>query len=58
MSERAPSARVRDIVIDMARSWQRLALEIEHSAPSSAKFALRHQFRRGRTTSSAGSDIR
>ena len=46
MSERAPSPRVRDILIDMARSWERLALETEHSAPTSAKLVLRHQFRR------------
>ena len=45
MSERAPSPRVRDILIDMARSWERLALETEHSAPTSAKLVLRHQFR-------------
>ena len=44
MSERAPSPRVRDILIDMARSWERLALETEHSAPTSAKLVLRHQF--------------
>ena len=46
MSERAPSPRVRDILIDMARSWERLALETEHSAPTSAKLVLRHQFRK------------
>ena len=46
MSERAPSPRVRDILIDMARSWERLALETEHSAPTNAKLVLRHQFRR------------
>jgi hypothetical protein len=46
MSERAPSPRVRDILIDLARSWERLALETEHSAPTSAKLVLRHQFRR------------
>src|SRR4029079_7390065 len=46
MAERAPSLRVRDILIEMARSWERLALETEHSAPTSAKLALRHQFRR------------
>src|SRR5689334_14498679 len=44
MSERAPSLRVRDILIDMARSWERLALETEHSAPTSAKLVLRHQY--------------
>jgi hypothetical protein len=42
MSERAPSPRVRDILIDMARSWERLALETEHNAPTSAKLVLRH----------------
>jgi hypothetical protein len=46
MSERAPSLRVRDILIDMARSWERLALETEHSVPTSPKLVLRHQFRR------------
>jgi hypothetical protein len=46
MSERAPSLRVRDILIDMARAWERLALETEHSAPTTPKLVLRHQFRR------------
>ena len=46
MSERAPSLRVRDILIDMARGWERLALETEHSAATSPKLVLRHQFRR------------
>jgi hypothetical protein len=46
MSERAPSLRVRDILIDMARTWERLALETDHSAPTSPKTVLRHQFRR------------
>jgi hypothetical protein len=46
MSERAPSQRVRDILVDMARSWERLALETEHSPPTIPKIALRHQFRR------------
>ena len=46
MSERAPSLRVRDILIDMARTWERLALEIDHSAPTSPKIVLRHQFGR------------
>ena len=45
MSERAPSLRVRDILIDMARSWERLALETEHSAPTTPKLVWRHQFR-------------
>ena len=31
MSERAPSLRVRDILIDMARTWERLALETDHA---------------------------
>jgi hypothetical protein len=34
MSERAPTLRVRDILIDMARAWERLALETEHNAPA------------------------
>ena len=46
MPERAPSQRVRDILVDMARSWERLALETEHSPPTIYKIALRHQFRR------------
>ena len=45
MSERAPSLRVRDILIDMARTWERLALETDHSAPTSPKIVLRHRFR-------------
>jgi hypothetical protein len=47
MSERAPTLRVRDILIDMARAWERLALETEHNAPATPKQVLRHQFRRG-----------
>jgi hypothetical protein len=46
MSERAPSLRVRDILIDMARTWERLALETDCSAPASPKIVLRHQFHR------------
>ena len=46
MSERAPSLRVRDILIDMARTWERLALETDHRPPTSPKLVLRHQFRR------------
>ena len=37
MSERAPNLRVRDILIDMARAWERLALETEHNAPATSK---------------------
>ena len=40
MSERAPSLRVRDILIDIARTWERLALETDHSAPTSPKIVL------------------
>ena len=29
LAERAPNARVRDILLDMARTWTRLALEAE-----------------------------
>ena len=46
MSERAPSLRVRDILIDMARAWERLALETEHNVPATPKYVLRHQVRR------------
>ena len=46
MSERAPSLRVRDMLIDMARAWERLALETEHTAPTTPNLVLRHQFRR------------
>ena len=46
MSERAPNLRVRDILIDMARTWERLALETEHNAPATPKHVLRRQFRR------------
>jgi hypothetical protein len=47
MSEHAPSLRVRDILLDMARTWERLAIETEHSAPRSPKQVLRAQFQRG-----------
>ena len=46
MSERAPNMRVRNILIDMARGWERLALETEHSAATSPKIVLRYRFRR------------
>jgi hypothetical protein len=46
MSERAPNLRVRDILIDMARTWERLALETAHNAPATPKHVLRRQFRR------------
>ena len=29
MAEHAPSARIRDILLDVARTWTRLALEVE-----------------------------
>jgi hypothetical protein len=31
MAERASNLRMRSILIDMARTWQRLALEVEQS---------------------------
>ena len=49
MSEAAGSLRLRGILIDMARTWERLALEADHNAHStlkSPKQVLRHQFRR------------
>jgi hypothetical protein len=33
MVERAPNARVQAILIDVARTWTRLALEAEHNQP-------------------------
>jgi hypothetical protein len=32
MADRAQTFRVRSILIDIARTWDRLALEVEHSA--------------------------
>ena len=29
LAERAPNARVRDVLVDIARTWTRLALEVE-----------------------------
>ena len=46
MAEHAPNLRVRTILIDIARTWERLALEAEHSAPPSPKQVLRPQFLR------------
>jgi hypothetical protein len=46
MAQRAPRLRVRTILIDIARTWERLALEAEHSAPPSPKQVLRRQFLR------------
>jgi hypothetical protein len=43
MSEAAPNLRVRTILIDMARTWERLALEAEHSTPMHPKQRLRPQ---------------
>ena len=47
MSERENSPRVRLILTDMARIWERLALEKEHTAPRTPKQVLRPQFVRG-----------
>ena len=47
MAEREHSQRVRLILTDMARVWERLALEAEHTAPRTAKQVLRPQFVRG-----------
>jgi hypothetical protein len=33
MADREQSSRVQSILIDMARTWERLALEAEHSSP-------------------------
>jgi hypothetical protein len=47
ITERALSLRVRDILIDIARTWERLAIEAEHSSPPSPKQVLRPQLLRG-----------
>jgi hypothetical protein len=46
MADREPF-RVQSILIDMARTWDRLALEAEHTAPPTPKQMLRrsHLFR-------------
>jgi hypothetical protein len=36
MAARAPNSRVQFILIDMARMWDRLAIEAEHSSESNA----------------------
>ena len=45
MAEREHSHRVRLILIDMARTWERLALEAEHTAPQTPKQVLRPRFK-------------
>jgi hypothetical protein len=45
MAEREHSHRVRLILIDMARTWERLALEAEHTAPQTPKQVLRARFK-------------
>ena len=37
MAERAPTLRVRSVLIDMAWTWTRLALEAEQLNPNSAR---------------------
>jgi hypothetical protein len=44
MADREHTFRVQSILIDMARTWERLALEAEQSAPG-AKQALRPSLR-------------
>jgi hypothetical protein len=34
MADREHTSRIQSILIDMARTWDRLALEAEHGAPS------------------------
>jgi hypothetical protein len=41
MTDRAQTFRVQSILIDMARTWERLALEAEHTAPRTPKQVLR-----------------
>ena len=47
MADREHSPRVRLILTDMARVWERLALEAEHTPPRTAKQVLRPRFVRG-----------
>jgi hypothetical protein len=47
MAEREHSQRVRLILTDMARVWERLTLEAEHTAPRTPKQVLRAQILRG-----------
>ena len=43
MADRAQTIRVRSILIDIARTWDRLALEVEHgTARITPKQVLRH----------------
>jgi hypothetical protein len=37
MADRAPNSRVQSILIDMARMWDRLAIEAEHSNKTNAR---------------------
>ena len=43
MADRAQTIRVRSILIDIARTWDRLALEVEHST-ASPKQVLRRPY--------------
>ena len=47
MADREHSPRVRLILTDMARVWERLTLEAEHTAPRTPKQVLRAQILRG-----------
>jgi hypothetical protein len=45
MADRAQTIRVRSILIDIARTWDRLALEVEHStARTVPKQVLRRSY--------------
>jgi len=45
MADRAQTIRVRSILIDIARTWDRLALEVEHSTARTApKQVLRRSY--------------
>ena len=40
MADRAQTFRLQSILIDIARTWERLALEAEHSTPRTPKQVL------------------
>ena len=43
MAERAPNARMRDILLDMGRTWTRLALEAEQWTPDESTVGAAHK---------------
>ena len=50
MAEHAPSARIRDILLDVARTWTRLALEAEQWAQMKSTVSAAYQGRSDKCT--------